>query len=126
MGRCIGTSMKRGHIWTVSGGSPYTTKPRPVLIVQDDAYESLESIVVCPLTTDTTDAMQFRPVLIPNDHNRLTRPSRAMIDKIGAVPKQYMGKAVGELDSKDMVRIDRAIIVFLGIAGAILGPIEEE
>jgi mRNA interferase MazF len=30
--------MKRGDIWTVSGGKDYAGKPRPVVIVQDDAF----------------------------------------------------------------------------------------
>ena len=29
--------MRRGDIWTVSGGKDYASKPRPVVIVQDDA-----------------------------------------------------------------------------------------
>ena len=29
--------MKRGEIWTMAGGSGYASKPRPVVIVQDDA-----------------------------------------------------------------------------------------
>ena len=30
--------MKRGEIWTMAGGSGYASKPRPVVIVQDDAF----------------------------------------------------------------------------------------
>ena len=45
--------MKRGEIWTVAGGSDYTGKPRPAVIVQDDRYDSTNSVTICPLTLET-------------------------------------------------------------------------
>jgi mRNA interferase MazF len=118
--------MKRGEIWTVSGGSAYTSKPRPALIIQDDHFVHLDSIVVCPLTSDATEAMHFRPVLMPNDLNGLARPSRVMVDKVGAIPKAYLGKVIGSIELRDLARIDRAMIVFLGIAGSTLKPANDE
>jgi mRNA interferase MazF len=52
--------MKRGEIWTVAGGAAYAGKPRPAIIVQDDRFDANDSIVVCPLTTDPTQAPIFR------------------------------------------------------------------
>ena len=43
--------MKRGEIWTMAGGPGYASKPRPVVIVQDDAFTARDSIVVCLITT---------------------------------------------------------------------------
>ncbi len=40
--------MKRGEIWTAAGGKDYAGKPRPVVIVQDDRFDAIESITVCP------------------------------------------------------------------------------
>jgi mRNA interferase MazF len=39
--------MRRGEIWTVSGGKDYAGKPRPVVIVQDDAFDATDSITIC-------------------------------------------------------------------------------
>ena len=32
--------MKRGEIWTVSGGSDYAGKPRPAVILQDKRFDA--------------------------------------------------------------------------------------
>jgi mRNA interferase MazF len=39
-----------------------------------------------------------------------------MVDKITTVPKEKLGKRIGRLASEDMTRLDRAMLVFLGIA----------
>ncbi len=44
--------MRRGDIWTVSGGKNYADKPRPVVVVQDDAFDATDSITICAFTTD--------------------------------------------------------------------------
>lgn len=117
--------MKRGELWTVSGGSAYTGKPRPALVIQDDLFDDLDSIVVCPLTSNPAEFTIARPVLRPNDGNGLIQPSRVMIDKIAALPKPRFGKLIGQVDQKDLERINRSLIVFLGIAGTIMTPIED-
>lgn len=114
--------MKRGELWTVSGGTAYTGKPRPALVIQDDHFGELDSFVICPLTTNPADVMYFRPVLMPNDRNGLGRPSRVMIDKITALPKSRAGKLIGQVEQRDLERINRALLVFLGIAGTINTP----
>jgi mRNA interferase MazF len=48
--------MKRGEVWTVSGGAPYPGKPRRAVIVQEDRFEGTSSITLCAFTTDPTDA----------------------------------------------------------------------
>ena len=69
--------MKRGDIWTVSGGGDYAGKPRPVVIVQDDVFDATQSITVCAFTTDETDAPLFRVLVEPNERNGL----RSVIDR---------------------------------------------
>ena len=51
--------MRRGEIWTLSGGGSYTGNPRPAVIVQNDAYDATGSIA-CPSTTGTTEAPWLR------------------------------------------------------------------
>jgi mRNA interferase MazF len=109
--------MKRGEIWTVAGGKDYAGKPRPVAIVQDDAFDATASITVCAFTTDTTDAPLFRLAITPNERNGLRAESRLMVDKITTVPKSKVGARVGRLDGEDLVRLNRAMLVFLGLAG---------
>jgi mRNA interferase MazF len=40
-----------------------------------------------------------------------------MADKLMTVPKSKLGRRVGRLDGATMLRLNRAITVFLGIAG---------
>lgn len=108
--------MKRGDIWTVSGGGGYAGKPRPVVIVQDDSFDATDSITVCAFTTDPTDAPLFRLAIEPNGRNGLRAPSRLMVDKITTVSKTKVGERIGRLDDEDVVRLGRAVVVFLGLA----------
>jgi mRNA interferase MazF len=108
--------VKRGEIWTVSGGKDYAGKPRPLVILQDNRFDSTDSITICAFTTDPTDAPLFRLPIEPNETNGLRSVCRLMVDKITTVPKSKMGARVGRLADEDMVRLNRAVLVFLGIA----------
>ena len=110
--------MERGEVWTVAGGKDYAGKPRPVVIVQDDNFDATDSITVCPFTTDETEAPLFRLQIEPNERNGLRASSRLMVDKITTVPKSKVGLQVGRLDDEDLLRLNRAILVFLGLAGS--------
>ena len=108
--------MRRGDIWIVSGGGDYAGKPRPVVIVQDDSFDATESITICAFTTDPTGAPLFRLAVEPNGRNGLRAPSRLMVDKITTVPKARVGERIGRLDDEDVVRLNQAVMVFLGLA----------
>jgi len=74
--------MKRGEVWTVSGGGPYADKPRPAVIVQEDRFDSTSSITLCVFTTDPTEAPLLRMLIEPTDRNGLSSASRLMVDKV--------------------------------------------
>ena len=107
--------MRRGDIWTASGAKDYAGKPRPVVIVQDDSFDATSSITVCAFTTDETDAPLIRLLKEPDRHNGLRLASRLMVDKITTVPKPKLGTRIGRLDDQDIVRLNQAILVFLGL-----------
>ena len=108
--------MKRGELWTVSAGSPYAGKPRPAVIVQEDRFEATSSITICAFTTDPTNAPLLRMLVERTDENGLSSASRLMIDKVTTVPKARFGKRIGRLNDEDIVRLNRALTVFLGLA----------
>ena len=109
--------MKRGEIWTVAAGKGYAGKPRPVVIVQDDRFDATDSLTICAFTTDPTDAPLFRLAIEPSETNGLLAPCRLMVDKITTVPKPKIGARIGRLGDEDIVRLNRAVLVFLGMAG---------
>ena len=108
--------MRRGEIWTVSGGGDYAGKPRPVVIIQDDSFDATLSVTVCAFTTDETEAPLFRIAILPNPRNGLRQASRLMVDKITTVAKSKLGSQIGQLDVPDLVRLNQAMLVFLGLA----------
>ena len=110
--------MKRGEIWTVAAGSGYPGTPRPVVIVQDDSFDATNSITICAFTTGETDAPLFRLMVTPTERNGLKAPCRLMVDKITTVPKNKIGHRIGSLSEADIFRLTRAVLVFLGLAGA--------
>jgi mRNA interferase MazF len=110
--------MKRGEIWTVAGGGAYTGKPRPCVIIQDDAFDATQSVTICAMTTDSTEAPLFRIRVEPDDANGLRTTSNLMVDKITTVPKDRIGSRVGQLRDEDLFRLNQAMIVFLGLAAS--------
>jgi mRNA interferase MazF len=109
--------MTRGEIWTVAGGAPYARKPRPAVILQDDAFDANDCVIVCPLTTDSTPAPLFRIPVEPDDVNGLRERCSIMIDKLAAVPRTRLRHRVGSLDDVTLLRVSRSVVAFLGLAG---------
>ena len=108
--------MKRDDIWIVAGSKDYAGKPLPVVIVQDDYFDATDSITICAFTTDETEATLFRLPVEPNERNSLRTACRLMVDKITTVPKSKVGAHVGRLDDEDILRLNQAMLVFLGSA----------
>jgi mRNA interferase MazF len=109
--------MRRGEIWTAAGGKDYAGKPRPVVILQDDRFDATASVTICAFTTDPTAAPLFRLEIEPSETNRLRAPCRLMVDKITTVARAKLGARIGCLADQDIVRINRAVLLFLGMAG---------
>ncbi len=108
--------MRRGEIWTVAGGADYAGKPRPAVIVQDDEFDATRSVTICAFTTNPIEAPLFRLQVEPDDRNGLLTASSLMVDKITTVPKEKLGSRVGTLGDADLVRLNQAMLVFLGLA----------
>jgi len=110
--------LRRGEIWSIAGGADYAGKPRPAVVVQDDAFDATGSVTICAFTTDTTEAPLFRIPIEPTEKNGLRKLSRLMVDKITTVPRTKIGSRIGSLDDQDVVRLNRAVLVFFGLAGS--------
>lgn len=109
--------MKRGEIWTQSGGPGYAGKPRPALIVQSDQLDGTDSILTCLFTSQTDEHLPTRPRFIPAADNGLRETSDLMTDKITAVGRSKLGRRVGMISDADMERVEDAMLLVLGFAG---------
>ncbi len=109
--------MNRGEIWTASADSGYVGKPRPVVIVQDDRFDATTTVTVCAFTTDPTDAPLIRLLIEADEVTGIRESSRLMTDKITTIPRSKLGERIGQLSDDDIIRLSRALVVFLGLAG---------
>lgn len=107
--------MKRGDLVTIALPGDLG-KPRPALIIQSDLFEAHPSLTVLPLTTETRGDLHFRITITPQSGNGLRATSQVMVDKIQSVARARIGVGFGRLSAREMVAVDRALTLFLGLA----------
>lgn len=104
---------QRGDLVTVSLQGAYG-KPRPALIVQSNLLTDLESVVLCPVTSDLRNAV-FRVTVEPNPANGLRALSQIMVDKLSTLPRTKISEPLGHLDEERMKAVDRALLLVVGV-----------
>ena len=90
-------------------------KPRPVLVMQDDAFGSLKSLTVLPLTSDLQASPVVRIRVEPSGRNGLQKRSDIMVDKTQTVTRSKIGRRFGSLDERTMRTTSAALKQFLGL-----------
>lgn len=101
---------------TVAAAGDYG-KPRPAVIVQTDALpEEHASAVVCQMTSDCSEAPDFRVTIEPTEKNGLRVRSQVMADKPVTIRREGIGRRVGNLDEKDIARLNIALAFVMGLA----------
>jgi len=108
--------VRRGDIYTAAARGAYSGKPRPVVVVQDDRFDATASVTLVPFTTSDVDAPLLRIAVQPSETTGLAETSRLMIDKVTTVPRTSLTRQVGRLSDGDLLLLDRALLVFLGLA----------
>lgn len=108
--------MKRGDICIAAARGAYTGKPRPLVVVQDDRFDGTASVTVCPLTSNEVQAPLSRILVQATAVTGIEHPSYIMVDKITTMPRANVSDRLGRLEGSDLVRLDRALLVFLGLA----------
>jgi mRNA interferase MazF len=108
--------MKRGDVVTVAAAGDYG-KPRPAVIVQTDALPGEHaSVVICQMTSECNDAPDFRVTIDPTDENGLRVQLQVMADKPVTVRRERIGRRVGQLADKDILRVNVALAFVMGLA----------
>jgi mRNA interferase MazF len=108
--------MRRGDVVTVAAAGDYG-KPRPAVIVQTDALPvGHASVIVCQMTSECSDAPDFRVTIEPTEKNGLRVRSQVMADKPVTVRRERIGRQVGRLEDKDVARINTALAFVMGLA----------
>ena len=108
--------MRRGDLVTITLQGDFG-KPRPALVVQSDLFNADHATVsVLPITSAIIGAPVFRITLEPSTANGLRKVSQIMVDKIVSMKREKIGETFGRLDDETMLRVNRALTVWLGVA----------
>jgi mRNA interferase MazF len=108
--------MRRGDVVTVAASGDYA-KPRPAVIVQTDALPAEHaSVVVCQMTSECSDAPDFRVTVEATEKNGLRARSQVMADRPVTIRRERIGRQIGHLDEKDIARLNIALAFVMGLA----------
>lgn len=106
--------MIRGDVWTAATGSGFGSKPRPVVIMQQEAYGDTPNVLVVLCQSARRDPNDVRPRVMPNPSNGLREQTDVAVDIVVAVPRQKFGARIGQLDADDFARVEAALLTILG------------
>lgn len=107
--------MKRGDLVIVAAQGDHG-KPRPAVVIQSDALNMADSVLVALLTTTISDAPFYRLTVAPTEANGLKASSQIMIDKILAYRRSRCGAVIGRLASQDVLALNNMLSVMIGLA----------
>ncbi|MCX7521550.1 type II toxin-antitoxin system PemK/MazF family toxin [Microbacterium sp. STN6] len=107
--------MNRGEIWTVAGGA-YASRPRPAVVLQDDLFASTGSVTIALFTSSPIDAPITRIRVESTDISGLENDCDIMADKLTTVRRADVRDRVGRLTPEQLIDLERAVMVFLGLA----------
>lgn len=110
-----GMKMRRGELVTVVAPGDYG-KPRPALVIQSDLFDESPSITLCLVTSTLRETPLVRITVDPSPENGLQRISQIQVDKMMTVARERVGRVIGRLDDATMLKVNRSLAVFIGIA----------
>lgn len=107
--------MKRGDIVTISAPGDYG-KPRPAVVVQSDALNAADCVLVALFTSAIVEAPLCRLTIEAAPANGLTTVSQVMVDKVLAYPRAKCGAVIGRLSGADLLVLNSMLLVMMGLA----------
>ena len=109
-----GRAIRRGEVWWIAldpsvGGEIRKTRPA-VVISNDDANTHHNRIQVMPLTGRTTPARSWEAQVVIESNS-----GKALADQISTVAKECLLQRMARVTAAELVAIERAIEVQLGL-----------
>ena len=111
--------VERGQIWWADLGDPGGSEPgfrRPILIVQDDAFNRsrLRTVIAVVLTTNLRLLDAPGNVLLPAKMSGLPKDSAANVSQVVTVDRDFLLELAGRLRGRMLQDIDRGLRLVLG------------
>ena len=112
------TTLKRGDVYWAKlpklEDSRIQAGVRPVIVTSNAmALKHSPVIQYIPVTTEIKKTNL--PVHVGLNNSFFPRPSMALVEQEGCIDKNRLMEKIGTLSEKDMLRIDRAILIQRGI-----------
>jgi mRNA interferase MazF len=109
-----------GEIWWADFGIPVGSEAgfrRPVLIVQDDAFNEsrIRTVVVLPLTTNLRLLDAPGNVPINNKESKLDEDSVILVAQFYALDRQKFIERVSKVKRETMEKVENGMMLVLGI-----------
>lgn len=109
----------RGEIWWADFGLPFGSEPgfrRPVLVVQNDAFNEsrISTVVVVPLTTNLR--LQEAPgnVFLDKAESRLSKDSVVLVSQISVIDRNRLFQLTGKIQKQTLNDVEDGIKLVLG------------
>jgi mRNA interferase MazF len=92
-------------------------KVHPAVIIQANLFlQGLNSVTLCPLTSELEDASGFRIEVTPSEDNGLRSISQIMVDRIMTIRPDKVRQVIGAIDESTTSILDQSLAAFLGLA----------
>ena len=85
-----------------------------MVIIQDDRFNATASVTVFPLTTNLLEAPLTRIEVEPTVSTEIEQPRRWWTNL--AIPRGNVRGQLGRITDADVIRLNSALVVFLGLA----------
>jgi len=111
--------LRRGEIWWAALGDPRGSEPgfrRPVLVVQEDAYNEsgLATVIVLSLTSEVRYAEMPGNVLLTQDESGLGRDSIVNVTQVTTIDRSWLESRAGKLRKSVMSQVAYGLRLVLG------------
>lgn len=110
----------RGELWWTDFGLPFGSEPgfhRPILIVQDDAFNKskINTVIIVPLTTNLALAEAPGNVLLEKEESGLTKDSVLVVSQLSAIDKKRLIEFAGKIEKQTLEEVEEGIKLVLGM-----------
>jgi mRNA interferase MazF len=123
----INVTVKRGDIFYADLSPVVGSEQggiRPVLIVQNDVGNKFSpTVIAAAITSQKYKTDLPTHIKVDADGSGLARDSIVLLEQVRTLDKRRLKEHMGNLEPKDMQRVDRALSVSLGIVGSSMGSV---